>query len=189
MNKLLARILPHGTVAVVGLAKNTGKTVTVNYLVAQAQGEGLRLGLTSTGRDGETVDVLTALAKPEIFLPRMAVLATARGSLSHGSARLEILETTGISNPLGEIVLARVREAGTVELSGPERTQDLKTIIRGLEALSDLVIVDGALDRISASALSVTGAAILATGAAVAPDPQGIVRATVHAAKVLMTPI
>lgn len=188
MNELLARVFPHKTVAVIGLAKNTGKTMTVNYLVAQAFQEGLRLGLTSTGRDGETVDVLTALPKPAISLPQGTVLATARGSLGRGDARLEILETTGISNPLGEIVLARVREAGTVELSGPERTQDLRIIIQSLGALADLVIVDGALDRIAASAPAVTGVAILATGAVVAPDLEGIVRKTVHTAKVLMTP-
>lgn len=188
MNGLLARVLPFGTVAVVGMAKNTGKTVTVNYLAAQAYSSGLRLGLTSTGRDGETEDILTALPKPEILLPPAAVIATARGSLGRGTAKLEILDTTGISNPLGEIVLARVREAGTVEISGPERTRDLKAILQSLRALSDLVIVDGALDRIAASAPAVTGAAVLATGAAVAPTLEAVVRATVHKAKVLMTP-
>lgn len=184
----MARVLPFGTVAVVGLAKNTGKTVTVNYLAAQAHAVGLRLGLTSTGRDGETEDVITALPKPEIALPPAAVLATARGSLDRGTAKLEILDTMGISNPLGEIVLARVREAGSVEISGPERTRDLKKVIQSLRALSDLVIVDGALDRIAASAPAVTGATVLATGAAVAPTLEEVVKTTVHRAKVLMTP-
>lgn len=188
MNKLLAQVAPHKTVAIVGLAKNTGKTVTLNYLIAKAQAATLRIGLTSTGRDGETVDTLTALPKPAIAVPVGTVLATAQGSLKQGSASLEILETTGITNTMGEIVLARVRESGTVEVSGPERTNDLKVVISKLEAMSDLVLVDGALDRVAASAPAVTGAAILATGAVIGQDLNLVVGTTVHAARILMTP-
>jgi hypothetical protein len=171
------------------LAKNTGKTVTVNYLIAGATQVGLSLGLTSTGRDGETMDILSSLSKPEIRMPEGAVLATSRGSASQGSARLEILGTTGISNTLGEIVIARIREAGTVEISGPERTEDLRVITSRLQELADLVIVDGALDRLAASAPSVTEAVVLATGAVVGADVKAVVLRTVHAAQILKLPV
>jgi len=186
VNKLLALAVRHKAVAVVGLAKNTGKTVTVNYLVSAASH--LNLGLTSTGRDGETLDILSAEPKPSIYLPRGTVLATAKDSLRRGTARLEILAATGLSNALGEIVLARVREAGTVEISGPERTVDLKKTIALLKQRADLVIVDGAMDRIAASAPTVTDAVILATGAVVGRDLQTVVRETVHVAHLLMCP-
>lgn len=189
MNKLVALAAQHKSVAVVGMAKNTGKTMTVNYLADGAMKSGLRLGLTSTGRDGETLDTVTALPKPAIHLTEGAVIATAAGSLAKGSSKLEILETTGISNTLGEIVLARVREAGTVEISGPERTQDLRVITRRLLAFADIVLVDGALDRMAASAPSVTEACILATGAVIGADVQAVVRSTVHCARVLLTPV
>jgi len=185
---LLALAASYKSVAIVGLAKNTGKTVTVNYLVAGATQFGVKLGLTSTGRDGETADILSAMPKPSVYLPENAVLATAKGSLTKGSARLEILEVTGISNTLGEIVIARVRDAGTVEISGPERTQDLREVSGRLEKLVDLVVIDGALDRIAASAPSITGAAILATGTVLGPDVKTVVQSTVHSAKVLMCP-
>ena len=188
MNQLITLAAGQKSIAIVGLAKNTGKTVTVNYLVAGAEGAGIKIGLTSTGRDGETLDILSSLPKPSIRMPIDAVLASSRGSITQGSARLEILENTGVSNPLGEIVIARVREAGTVEISGPERTEDLRVITGRLQELVDLVVVDGALDRMAASAPSVTKAAILATGAVIGLDVKSVVRRTVHAARLLITP-
>lgn len=181
---MLALAAKHRSVAVIGLAKNTGKTVTVNYLIAKAQDRGLTIGISTTGRDGEISDVLSALPKPPVFLQEGSVVATAKSSF-RGSARLEILDATGFSNPLGEIVIARVRESGTVEISGPERTQDLKVVIEKLEALADLVIIDGALDRMAASAPSVTQGAILATGAVLGPDILSVVKKTVHAVRLL----
>ena len=188
MNDLIALALRHKSIAVVGMGKNTGKTVTVNCLVAGAAKTGISLGLTSTGRDGETADIVSAQPKPAIYLPEEAVLATSVASLSRGTARLEILAATGIYNALGEIVIARVREAGSVEVSGPERTKDLREIIARLQGIAELVIADGAIDRIAASAPSVTEAAILATGAVLGGDAQKVIDLTVHAARVLMTP-
>ena len=44
--------------AVVGLAKNCGKTTVVNHLIGEWGRRGVRLGLTSIGRDGEPVDLV-----------------------------------------------------------------------------------------------------------------------------------
>ena len=41
------------TVAVMGMTKNTGKTVSLNHLLEQAQLAHVAVGLTSIGRDGE----------------------------------------------------------------------------------------------------------------------------------------
>lgn len=188
MKELLAKAASVGSLAVVGMAKNAGKTVTINYLLAALRSMGMNVGLTSTGLDGETTDSITVLPKPAIVLPEGSVIATARSSLARGSARLELLANTGIVNPLGEIVIARVRQEGTVEVSGPERAADLKKIIDRMAEMADLVLVDGALDRIASSAPAVTGGAVLATGAVVAPSVDGVVRATVHQARLLLLP-
>ena len=52
------------TVSIVGMAKNAGKTTALNYLLEEAYDEGLRMGVTSTGRDGETSDL--------VFVPHSA---------------------------------------------------------------------------------------------------------------------
>ena len=186
MKDLQSLISRYRSLAVVGLAKNVGKTVTVNRLIAESAATGLKLGLTSSGRDGEEFDIISALPKPAIDLPANTVVATATGSLERGSARLEILMATGIYNSLGEIVIALVREGGRVEVSGPSRVADLKRIIAILEKQTQLVIIDGAIDRVAASA--VAQAVILATGAPVGPSPEIIIERTVSAARVLMTP-
>lgn len=188
MKELLDRAVQYKSIAVVGLAKNTGKTVTVNCLLDGLSNRGLTVGLTSTGRDGEKADVLTDLPKPPVVLPRGAVVATAGGCLGQGTARLEILASLDISNPLGEIVLARVREPGTAEISGPERTRDVQAAIDALRDWSDLVLIDGALDRIAASAPAVTEAAILATGAVLSYDLERVVESTVFSARKLLLP-
>lgn len=174
------------SLAVVGLAKNVGKTVTVNRLVAAASAAGISLGLTSSGRDGEEFDALSALPKPAVILPENAVVATATGSLGRGDARLEILMATGLYNSLGEIVVAQVREAGRVEVSGPGRVADLKKIIPLLQEQVRLVVVDGAIDRVAAAA--VVEGVVLATGAPLGPSAETIIERTVFAARVLMTP-
>ncbi|MEG0661801.1 MAG: hypothetical protein RR472_00835, partial [Anaerovoracaceae bacterium] len=56
------------TVSIVGMAKNAGKTTALNYLIEEAMDEGMILGITSTGRDGESTDVVTGTDKPKVFL-------------------------------------------------------------------------------------------------------------------------
>ena len=56
------------SLAVVGTAKNVGKTVAMNYLVSELSAKGLAVGLVSSGRDGETVDSFTGEPKPGCLL-------------------------------------------------------------------------------------------------------------------------
>ena len=39
----------YDTVSIVGMAKNAGKTTTLNYLIEEAMDEDIVLGVTSTG--------------------------------------------------------------------------------------------------------------------------------------------
>lgn len=187
MSRLLALSRSYSTVAVVGLGKNVGKTVTINHLTTTATAAALTLALTSTGRDGEEQDVLTARTKPQIYLPAGAVLATTAPSLARSGAGLEVIAATGVHGALGEIYIARVREAGAVEVSGPSSVGGLKRIVAVLKEQADLVLVDGAMDRLAASAPMVAEAVVLATGAAVGATIESVVQRTVFTARVLMT--
>jgi len=66
--------------ALIGLAKNVGKTTTTNYLLETLLGEKLyraeELALTSLGLDGEAIDVLTGLPKPRYVPPAGLIVAT-----------------------------------------------------------------------------------------------------------------
>ncbi len=174
------------TVAVVGLAKNAGKTVALNSLVSQAARAAVPLGLTSLGYDGERVDRLTRQAKPHILVQPDAIIATAQGTLERATAGLELLRITGHRTALGPVVLARVREPGTVELAGPAALADLQRVADAMLGLGAThVLIDGALNRLGSAAPRVSQATILATGASVAPSPAQVVPRTMHAVALL----
>ncbi len=175
--------------AVVGLAKNAGKTVAFNTLVRQAAGAGIRVGLTSLGYDGESVDRLTRQPKPRIYVPAETIIATAAATLERASASLELLNITRHNTALGPTVLARVRESGTVELAGPGSLTALQQVAVAMQDWgAAYVFIDGALDRLGSAAPRVSQATILATGASVAPDPAQVIARTRHTVTLLTAP-
>ena len=86
------------TLSIVGMCKNAGKTTVLNWLLSHAA-PGRVLGLTSIGRDGESVDVVTGTDKPGIFVPEGTLIATAKDMLALSDVTMEIVHTTGIPTP------------------------------------------------------------------------------------------
>jgi Domain of unknown function (DUF1611_C) P-loop domain len=148
----LARAGGARSVFVVGTGKNVGKTVAMRSIAAAASERGLAVGMTSTGRDGEAVDVLDAVTKPRLLLRPGTVLATARNLLPMHPAS-EILDITDWRTAAGVVTLARVRRAGYYELAGPSTASGIRSCVKRLAALHcEQIIVDGALDRVAALA-------------------------------------
>ena len=112
------------TMSIVGMCKNAGKTTMLNWMLHHDRLQGT-LGLTSIGRDGESTDVVTGTEKPGIFVREGTLIATAKDMLRLGDTTLEIMETTGIPTPLGEVVIFRARSDGNVQLAGPSITTQL----------------------------------------------------------------
>jgi len=50
-------------IAVIGLAKNTGKTVTLNKILREIHAAERSFGVTSIGRDGEPFDAINEAAQ------------------------------------------------------------------------------------------------------------------------------
>jgi len=159
------------TVSVVGIAKNVGKTTTLNRMIELADAADVSLGLTSTGRDGERVDILTRLPKPAINVPEGTLLATAAEVAGQGTAGLQVVRETGHLTRLGPIIIYLVVRAGSVQLVGPDTIRQTRDVIDQLHHYgAELVLLDGAFDRVASAAPAVTDATILATGAAVSPS-------------------
>lgn len=172
-------------VSIVGMAKNSGKTVTLNHIIESSIYEGITLGITSTGRDGESTDVVTETEKPKIFVEEGTLVATATDTLSFGDAKVEIMNVTNYRTPLGPIVIGRVRDGGYIQIAGPQTVKETKEVC---EMLLDLgakcVIVDGALDRLSSAAPSMSEGTVLATGAVLSRDMNKVVEKTLHTVNV-----
>ncbi|MDP3385900.1 MAG: hypothetical protein Q8S24_01595 [Eubacteriales bacterium] len=179
----------YNSVSIIGLAKNAGKTVTLNYLIEEAYDLNIKLGLTSTGRDGERLDLVTETEKPSIFVSEDTIIATAKSMLEIGDAGLEILETTEFTSPLGNIVLCRVKEEGNVQLAGPSNASDT-LLVKGkmLGYGAELVIIDGAIDRKAVASPRITDACIIATGAVISRDIKKVVSQTAYYASLFMLP-
>lgn len=169
------------TISIVGMAKNSGKTVTLNHLIGEAMEEGISIGITSIGRDGENLDIVTETEKPGIYVEEGTYIATAREMLNFGDANIEIIQVTEYRSPLGQIVIGRVRNGGYVQLAGPQLLSEIKevsNIMLGLGA--EFIIIDGALDRLSSAAPAISESTILATGAVVSRDMNKVIEETAH---------
>jgi len=179
MQKVLEQILNCKSVSVVGLAKNTGKTETLNYILQRLVGSGKTIAVTSIGLDGEQIDQIFGTKKPQITIYKDMIFNTVEKFFDKKTFDAEVLKISGLYTPLGRIVTAKAHETGKIILSGAAHTEDLKTIIAQNAKLgADITIVDGATSRLSLASPAVTDALVLATGAALSANIEQLVKKT-----------
>lgn len=176
--------------ALVGLAKNTGKTVTLAAILAEHATAGRLVGVTSIGRDGEEHDVIDArIDKPRVQLQAGSLVATTGGLLRASGLAHERLVQTGARTPLGEVVLARLSEGGTVEVAGPSAAADVRAVSEAMSELgAEQVLIDGAIDRRAASSPAIADGLVMATGAILGQDIDEVVAATSDAVDLVRLP-
>ncbi|MEC9488718.1 MAG: hypothetical protein UMV23_04495 [Halanaerobium sp.] len=162
------------SIAVIGIAKNVGKTVFLNQLIKEGKERLLTLGLMSMGRDGEGQDSIFGLSKPPINVYSGSYLVSAARCLEKSSARFKVVENLHIPTPLGETYLAAVVEDGQVELVGPRSREEIVRARQALRPYTDLVLIDGALDRKSSAAPELTDGTFLVIGASAAPSLRAV---------------
>ena len=170
-------IRQHGmsTVAVMGMTKNTGKTVTLNHLLNQADAADTAVGITSIGRDGEERDQVFSIPKPPVLVWPGCLVATARDTLLRSNIRWKQIGGSGIDSPMGEILIVRARDHGEMEIAGASRSHDQHKVIALLKQCgAALVILDGALGRSHHASPAIADGVVLATGAAINGGGGGI---------------
>ena len=175
----IEEILKYNSIAIVGLAKNAGKTECLNYILRKVKNTGKRFALTSIGIEGENRDQVCQTPKPEIEIFEDMIFITSE--MHYRSKRLvaEIMDVSTQQTSLGRLVTARAVSSGKALLSGPADTGSLKALIQEMKRFDvDTTIVDGALSRLSLSSPAVTEAMVLATGAAVSCNIPQLVRKT-----------
>ena len=164
---LIEAIKQFKSVSIVGMAKNTGKTTCLNYVVSRLQQEELHLAITSIGVDGEERDVLYQTPKPRITITEPMIFITAENDYANKEFPADVLKISERFTPLGRLITARAKGSGRVVLSGPSDSKWLTEMIEGMDTYGvQLTLVDGALSRLSLASPAVTDAMILCTGAA-----------------------
>ncbi|KAF2955478.1 hypothetical protein AS160_10040 [Marinitoga sp. 38H-ov] len=167
------------SISIVGLEKNTGKTETLNYVIKKIN---KTIGITSIGIDGESVDQVTTTPKPEIEIKEGTIFATAERFYKQKRFTSEILSIEDdLRTSIGRIVIAKALERGKIILAGPQSSKKIKILIERLTKLgSEIVLIDGALSRLSPASPVITDAMILATGAALTLNINELVKKTKH---------
>lgn len=183
----IRNICNYRSLAIVGLEKNTGKTVCLNYILRRLHEMGVSTAVTSIGVDGEQVDAVYATAKPEIVLYEGMRFITSQMHYQQRNLVSRIISVDERRTALGPLVTAEVMHRGKAILSGAATTKMLRQQIAQFQTSDiQLAIVDGALSRISLASPTVTDAMILATGAAVSPNLSQLVSKTKFAYRLIM---
>lgn len=175
------------SVSVVGLDKNVGKTVTLNYILKQLQKSSKRIALTSIGIDGEGLDQVTQTPKPEIVVYDDMLFVTSEKHYASKQIISEICDVSDLHTSLGRLITARAIGSGKVLLSGPADTSSLLKVIEHNKTQLgvDLTLVDGALSRMSLASPVVTDALVLATGASYSINLNHLVRQTAYVCQLI----
>ncbi len=169
------------SLSIVGIEKNTGKTETLNYVIKLLKKNNYDFGLTSIGIDGESVDQVTNTKKPNILIPENTYFTTSESHFKQKQFLAEIFSVSEKSTSIGRLVTAKSLENGKILLSGPQNVSWLKQIIENmLNHEIDIVLVDGAISRLSLSSPNITDAMILATGAAFSLNMNELIKKTKH---------
>lgn len=170
-------------ISIVGMAKNAGKTVTMNHLLDVMGHRGMIAGLTSIGRDGERQDIVTKTDKPMIYVTKDTLIATAEMLFNLSEVKMAVLEVTEHHTAMGRVIIGRTLNDGFVQIGGPSTNLEIRSVSeKMIEHGADYVLVDGALDRTSSASPAITDACILSTGAVVSRDMAKTVEQTVYRA-------
>lgn len=140
------------TIFVVGTAKGVGKTTALRTMYEAAAGEGVRTALVSVG------------FRSRLALRPNTLFATARALLPD-SPGCEILELSRVASAAGPLLYARTVYDGAYDVVGPSSASGLREVTQALAPFSDLLFVDGAIDRLAMLAAS-DAAVVVSCGAA-----------------------
>lgn len=102
--------------------------------------------MTSIGRDGESSDLVTGTKKPGIYVHKGTLIATTAGLLKWCDITKEILATTNMSTPMGDVVVLRALSDGNIQLAGPSMNDQLIEISKIFNRFgAGRVLIDGAI--------------------------------------------
>lgn len=150
-------------VAIVGICKNAGKTTVLNALIRQYP---ICWGVLSTGRDGETEDLLFKTPKPRVYIPRDSLFCCDQHVLEGHGSRISILAKVKWQKGNRSLWLVKADVDLDTEITGPgTATAQLDCARQLLNLGAEKVLIDGSLDRKSIVLNKAVDGIILVAGA------------------------
>ncbi len=167
-------------ISIIGMAKNAGKTVTLNNIIKEAYTRDYKLAILSYGRDGEEVDAITNQKKPRIYIPPKTVFITSTKAYAKSIISAELLIESDINTLMGKVNIYKTGENGAYcELVGVNSVKQVDKIKELIPDYIDLFLIDGALDRKSSAMPEISEGFILATGAIAGDNEEEVVNNTI----------
>ena len=183
-------IQKYDSLSIIGLEKNTGKTETLKYVLDRLPVDKKRIVVTSIGIDGETTDQVTLTQKPEIVLREGMFFGTSEMHYRQRRLVSELIDVSDVTTSLGRVVTAKALTGGKILLSGPASTVGLRQWMADMRRFDiDLVVIDGALSRMSSASPAVSQSMILATGAAYSANLPTLVQKTAFVVDLINLPL
>lgn len=175
----IRELMKYKSCSIVGLEKNTGKTECLNYVLRHLPLDEKHVAVSSIGLDGETTDQVTRTAKPEIYLREGMYFGTSEKHYLMKKVVSELIDVSNENTSLGYIVTAKALTNGKILLSGPSSGNGLRRWMdRIFDFGIDLIIIDGALSRMSLASPAISESMILSTGAAYSANISTLVQKT-----------
>ncbi len=173
-------------ISVIGLEKNTGKTVVLNQMLKEFREEGTTTGVTSTGLEGEKRDQVYLNEKPEITVSKGTYFVTSERDFRHRSFSATVIDLRDYRSPLGRMVFAKAEADGKVIISGPSILEYLREAVNAMRSYGcEKILIDGSTSRMSPGTPLVSDGVILATGAALSMNMEELCRKTLFAVKLI----
>ena len=152
-------------VSIVGNAKNAGKTTVLNEVIKH---KNERLMITSIGLDGEEIDQVTFLEKPQVYVRKNDIIATAKDCLQQCLASFSFVQETSIQTAIGPVVICEVDQPGKVLIAGPSTVDDMDRLIQELASkYRHQILIDGAFSRQSFARISETTIFVIGANASI----------------------
>ena len=157
-------------VAVVGLSKNAGKTTFLNWYLKRCSASGTQYpvaGVTTTGRDGEDIDLVTNDKKPSVSLPRDVYFTSFEHVYSENSTSVEGVAKLPFRVIGKSLWLYKTLDCIDTEIVGPATLKEQEELIDVFRDLGcSTVLIDGSLDRRSICLSEKITDVVLVVGAA-----------------------
>lgn len=152
-------------IAIVGLSKNAGKTSFLNWLVKSLSNR--KIAVTTTGRDGEELDLVTGKKKPRVILPKDCFFTSFDYTANKNLHNVEILKKEKFRIIGKNLFLYKSLDNIETEIVGAISLIEQREIIKAFQSLqSEYILIDGSLDRKSICLSETITDIVLVVGAA-----------------------
>jgi hypothetical protein len=178
------------SIAFVGLSRGAGKTTALRHAIAGLVEMGRPFGIASAGRRDEDLEAAGGPASLRLELPEGCVVATTGPALERATAGYETHVRIPSASSLGQILVARVLQAGEIEVvgpgTGPELQRTVETVRRHVDGP---VLIEGSITRKAFTAPGVAEHLVLAISAGLSPSLERLIPAARYYLDLFRSPL